>query len=250
MTTIVERELQARPANGGTETARASNEHRQFLLGAGLAVALVAIGFGRGFLPGASPQPRSRAPLVLVHAAVFTSWIVLFAVQTSLVASGRGRLHRRLGVAGAVLAAVMLVLGIAVAVRAARTGFAPIPGVDPLRFLVIPIGDIVVFASFVGAGVYWRRSPDVHKRLMWLATVNLLFAAITRLPGVPRHPVAIAGSFLGVLAFAPIYERIASGRFHRVSAWGSVATFLSIPARDAIAATGVWHTFALWLVRG
>lgn len=250
MTTIVERELRARSADQRTETNSPSSDHRQFLLGAGLAIALVAIGFGRGFLPGASPQPRSRVPLVLLHAAVFASWIVLFAVQTSLVATGRRRLHRRLGVAGAVLAAVMVVLGIAVAVHAARTGFAPVPGSTPLRFLVIPLGDIVVFAPLVAAGLYWRRRPDVHKRLMWLATVSLLFAAITRLPGVRGQPVAIAGFFIGVLAFAPIYERVVSGRAHPVSLWGSLAVFLSMPARDAIATTAAWHAFALWLVRG
>ena len=85
---------------------------------------------------------------------------------------------------------------------------------------------------------------------MWLATVNMLFAAITRLPGVPGKPALMDSFFLGVLAFAPIYERIVNGRFHRVSLWGSVAVFLSIPARDAIAATGAWHTFATWLVGG
>lgn len=187
---------------------------------------------------------------MLLHAGVFASWIVLFAVQTTLIATGNRRLHRRLGVVGALLAAMMLVLGLAVAVHAARTGFAPIPGGEALRFLVVPIGDIVVFAILVGAGIYCRHAADVHKRLMWLATMDLLFAPITRLPGVPGQPLAIGGLFLCVLAFAPVYERFAHGRSHRVSFWGSVAVFLSIPARDALATTKAWHTFALWLVSG
>jgi hypothetical protein len=224
--------------------------HRQFLLGAALALALVAIGFGRGFLPGASPQPRSREPIVLAHATVFACWIVLFALQTLLIANGHRRLHRRLGILGAILAAIMLVLGLAVAIHAARTGFAPIPGIDALRFLVVPIGDVVVFAILVGAGIYCRDTPDVHKRLMWLATMDLLFAAITRLPGVPGRPLAIGGLFLGVLAFAPVYERVATGRSHRVSLWGSVAVLLSIPARDALASTDAWRSIAVWLVSG
>ena len=85
---------------------------------------------------------------------------------------------------------------------------------------------------------------------MWLATINLLFAAIVRLPGVFGKPLLIGGLFVALLLFAPIYERIVNGRFHRVSLWGSIAVFLSIPARDAIAATSAWQTFATWLVRG
>jgi hypothetical protein len=249
MTNLLERDALTSTSDFEATTRRRTNDHRQFLIGAGLALALVAIGFGRGFLPGASPLPRSRQPIVLLHAAVFSCWIALFAVQTSLVATNHRRFHRRLGVVGIVLAAVMLVLGLAVSVHAAATGFAPIPGVDALQFLIIPIGDVVIFATLVGAGVYCRHTPDVHKRFMWLATMDLLFAAITRLPGVPGRPLLIGGFFLAVLAFAPAYERVAYGRSHRVSLWGSVAVFLSIPARDAFAKTQLWHTIALWLVR-
>ena len=246
MTNVVEAELRERMSEAAP--VRRTSERGEFLAGAAIALTLVAIGFGRGFLPGATPQPRSRAPIVLLHAAVFACWIVLFAIQASLIAAGRRRLHRQLGVLGGLLAAAMLVLGLAVSVHAARTGFAPIPGVDPLRFLIIPIGDVAVFATLVAAGLYCRHTPNVHKRLMWLATMDLLFAAITRLPGVPGRPVLIGGFFLFVLAFAPVYERVVVGRSHRVSLWGSVAVFLSIPARDAFAATSMWHSFAVWLV--
>ena len=143
----------------------------------------------------------------------------------------------------------MLVLGFAVAVNGARTGYAPRPGVTPLEFLIVPVGDLVVFAPLVGGAIYWRRKPDVHKRLMWLATAALTFPAIARLPGVQGMQLRIFAVFLAVLLFAPIYERIVKGRMHRVSLWGSVGIFLSLPARHMVAETDAWHRFAAWLIR-
>ena len=249
METTVAVEFRSRPANSWPETDRSSSDHRFFVAAAAIALTIVVVGFGRGFLPGAPPHPRPPTPLVLVHASVFAAWIVLFAVQVSLVATGRVRIHRRLGVAGVLLAGVMLILGFAVAVHAARTGYAPVPGVSAVEFLIVPVGDLVVFAPLVGSAIYWRRKPDVHKRLMWLATANLTFAAIVRLPGVQGKQLAIFVAFLSLLLFAPIYERIVNGRMHRVSLWGSVAVFLSLPARHLVAETAAWHRLAAWLIR-
>lgn len=249
METTVGVELRSRRANSWPETDRSSSDHRFFVAAAAIALTIVVVGFGRGFLPGATPHPRPRTPLVLVHASVFAAWIVLFAVQVSLVATGRVRTHRRLGVAGVLLAGVMLVVGFAVAVHGARTGHAPVPGVSPLEFFIVPVVDLVLFAPLVGSAIYWRRKPEVHKRLMWLATANLTFAAIVRLPGVQGNQLRIFAVFLAVLLFAPIYERIVNGRMHRVSLWGGVGIFLSLPARHLVAETAAWHRFAAWLIR-
>ena len=151
--------------------------------------------------------------------------------------------------AGAGLALGMLTLGYAVAIHAARTGFAPIPGVDPLGFLVVPVGDLVVFATCVGAALYWRQVAAVHKRLMWFATAMLTFASVTRLPYVRGHTPAILLVFLAILLIVPVYERLVDGRVHPVSAWGSALMFLELPARRAIGASAWWHTFAAWLIR-
>jgi len=81
-----------------------------------------------------------------------TLWIALFVTQTALVASGRTHLHRRLGAAGAVLAALVLVVGVATSIAAARRGASP--GPPPLVFLAVPLGDMLVFAVLVGLGLW------------------------------------------------------------------------------------------------
>jgi len=143
----------------------------------------------------------------------------------------------------------MLTLGYATAIRGAQTGYAPIPGVDALAFLTIPFGDLIVFATLVGAGLYWRGLADVHKRLMWLATAMLTFPAVTRLPYVRGKTPVIFVVFIGVLLIAPVYEWLSRGRVHRLSAWGGFAVFLTLPMRRVIGETAWWHSFAAWLIR-
>jgi hypothetical protein len=230
-------------------TAAPSRDDLLFGITAVVSAAVVTLGSGAGLVASRAPNARHATSLVLVHAAVFASWVVLYAVQVILVGTGRTAIHRRLGVAGAALALGMLALGYAVAIQAARTGFAPIPGSDPLGFLVVPLADLVVFASCVGAALFWRRVPAVHKRLMWFATAMLTFASVTRLPLVRGNTPAILIVFFVILLIVPVGEQILTGRMHRLSAWGSALMFLQLPVRRAIGISVWWHAFASWLIR-
>ena len=134
-----------------------------------------------GFLPSYFHRSAELPALTLLyqlHGAVFTAWVALLVAQTALVAGRRTDIHRTLGVAGAVLAALVFVVGVAVSVETLRRNGGP-PG-DPRKFFAIPIGDIIVFGVLVTAAVVQRRQPETHKRLMLLATISLLTAAIAR----------------------------------------------------------------------
>lgn len=225
----------------------------------GMAVALGLTVFA-GFAPtyylrffsGGPHATLSGAPftaLVHVHGALFTAWVLLFIVQTALVASRRVAVHRRLGVAGAVLAASMVVAGIFIAVTSAARGSAP-PGADPLAFLIVPLFDMVLFAAFVSGALVMRRDKDAHKRLMLLAYVSLVVAAVARLPGVlPLGPLAFFGlSFLFVVV-AGIYDFVSRRRVHKVYLWGGALIALSVPARLLLSGTEAWRALAELLTR-
>ncbi len=225
----------------------------------GMAAALgltVFAGFARTyylrFFSGGPSATFSGAPfsaLVHVHGALFTAWALLFIVQTALVASGRVAVHRRLGVAGGVLAASMVVAGIFIAVTSAARGSAP-PGADPLAFLIVPLFDMFLFAAFVSAALVMRRDKEAHKRLMLLAYVSLVVAAVARLPGVlPLGPPAFFGlSFLFVVV-AGIYDFVSRRRVHKVYLWGGALIAISVPARLLISGTAAWRTLAELLTR-
>jgi hypothetical protein len=196
--------------------------------------------FLRGYFEG---PPLS--PLVHLHGLVFTGWIALFLTQTALVAGRRIDLHRRLGRAGMVLAAMIPILGLTTAIDSGRRNFAANP-VEALTFLVLPFGDVLVFVTLAAAGLYYRRSPETHKRLMLLATIAILDAAVARWPLEIIQTSSIAFFVLTDLFMLPgiIYDLVSRRRIHPAYLWGCLFILISQPVRMAIAGTRVWLAFA------
>jgi uncharacterized membrane protein YozB (DUF420 family) len=190
------------------------------------------------------------APLVHVHGLVFTSWIVLFFAQTVLIARHRVSVHRRLGLAGTGLAALLVVVGLATAVGSVRRNVAT-GGTGALAFLATPFGDMLVFAILATAGILYRRRPETHKRLMLVATIALLSAPISRWPLaiIQRGPVTLfLLTDLFVLA-GVCYDLASRRRVHPAYVWGGLLLVISQPVRLAISHTDAWLAFANKLVR-
>ncbi|HEX7336895.1 MAG TPA: hypothetical protein VF252_06780 [Gemmatimonadales bacterium] len=231
---------------------QARRRSRRFYVGMAIAIAVtVFAGFSRSyFLKGFYGTPELSL-LLHVHGLVFTSWVLFFLLQTTLVAAGRTDLHRRMGLGGAVLAALVLVVGTATAIIRVKGGSAPIPGVPPLAFLAIPFFDMVVFAILVGAGLYFRRRSEIHKRLMTLSMIALLSAPIARLPVelMRAGPPAFFG-LTDLFIFAMlVYDLAVRRRVHPATIWGGLLILISQPLRLMIAGTPAWLSFAGWLTR-
>jgi uncharacterized membrane protein YozB (DUF420 family) len=227
------------------------SSERRFYTGMAVAMALaVFVGFSRSFFlrPLFPAWPSPSEPIFYVHGAVFTAWCVLLLVQTSLVGAGRTPQHRKLGVAGAFLAAVMVVLGVHASLLAARrpTGFV---GVDapPLVFLLIPLADMVLFSAFVSLAVLKRRDLQAHKRYMVLASTSLMTAAVGRWPGVVTAP-PLVGHLVSDLFLAALvaWDLRSRGRVHPVTLWGGIALVLSQPLRLWLSQTPAWLAVARW----
>jgi hypothetical protein len=229
---------------------------RQFYSGMAIVMAFaVFAGFARTYYLSAYFDTHATfsggpfSTLVRTHALLFTSWVLLFLVQTSLVAAHRVAVHRRLGMAIGVLAAVMVAVGTATAIDLARRGAAP-PGVDPLTFLAVPLGDMLVFAVLIGAALLLRRNKEAHKRLMLLAFTGILVAAVARLPGVlPLGPLGFFGlTFVPVLALGVSYDLLTRRHVHPAYMWGGTLLVVSVPLRLLISTTHAWHRVAETLI--
>jgi hypothetical protein len=230
--------------------SRASAEHLFFTGMAFAILGAVFLGFSRSFFLRPLFAP-SGAPerFFYLHGAIFAAWFVLLAVQSSLVGLRKTRLHRRLGWIGAVLLLAMVVTGVEGALIAARRpgGFVDIP-VPPLRFLAIPMTEMVLFPLLIGAAIALRRDPQSHKRLMLIGSISIITAAVARWP----FAIMQAGppAFLGItdLFLVPIiaWDLYTRRRLHPATLWAGLALLVSQPLRLWLSGTDAWMAFARW----
>ena len=243
---ILRGEAARNPVSGSRRTGS-----RLYLWGAVAALLIIFAGFGRTFyLRSIFPGP-ALSPLLLVHGIVMTSWLIVFIAQVALIGAAQIRLHRRLGVLGALVAVLVLCVGVAAAIDAGRRGASPSPGVPPLMFMAIPLFDMPVFAAFVGVALWQRRRPDIHKRLMLLATLSLLTPGIGRMPLAfiqQGGPPVIFGLALFLVVACIAIDTARTRRLHPAFFWGGALIFAMLPLRLLVATSDAWTGFARWLV--
>jgi hypothetical protein len=217
---------------------------------------IIAIGFGFTTyvrLRGTAPFPiPALTPLVLVHAAVSAAWTVLLVVQARLIAASRVRLHRRLGIAGGLMASAVVGLGWMVAVSAARRAAnvgEPVATMA-LRFSILPFQELLVFSTLVGAALWLRKRTDYHKRLMLLGTLALIPAATTRLFGFgPPGTLMMFGLAEALFMLALIaHDRRTLGRVHPATVWGGGLLLVTAALRTPLLGTDAWLAVAKALI--
>ena len=234
---------------------------RRFFSGTVIALAII---FAMGFSWSTYVRTRPGAvafggptlpPIVRWHALVMTSWMLFLILQTSLVTVRRTSLHRRLGVVGGVLAAAVVTFGWLVTFHARplstvqSPGFVPVPG--SVQFAFIPTEELIVFTVLVGLGLYLRRHPAAHKRLMLLGTLTLITAGTTR---IPLPPVLFTMAWYGVpeaivVALLMRHDMVTRRRIHNATLWGGALVVVGAVARFWIAEADWWIALATgrWL---
>ena len=214
----------------------------------GMSVAVIATvfrGFARTYFLRSQYFPTPLSAIAKVHGAVFVSWTVLFLVQTVLIARRRTDLHRRLGVLGAVLAVAMVVAGMAIAIVSLRFNFAR-GNNGALSFFAIPFGNMLVFPVLVAAAVAWRGQPEAHKRLMLLATISILDAAVARWPLaiMANGPAAFFAVTDLYIVAGVVFDLASRRRVHPAYVWGGLLIVGSQIVRLAVWHTAAWIAFA------
>ncbi len=86
---------------------------------------MVFIGFAPTYYRAGLWRAPLPSPLVHVHGALFSCWVLLLIAQVALAACGRIRWHRALGKAGMPVAALMVVIGFLTLIAAVRRHSAP-----------------------------------------------------------------------------------------------------------------------------
>lgn len=227
------------------------SERRFFTAMALVVLVSTFIGFAPSYyLRGIVPLPHPMEPLVPMvhlHGLVFSAWVILFATQTGLVAAGRVDLHRRLGVVGMGLIAIMIPLGIYVGLAGVFRPLTSPPGVDPLSWAALPLLGTVVYGGLAVAALLNRRTPQTHKRLMLLAMVEMMQPSLGRV--VPLLGVTGVIQLMAPLPFLVpliVWDLRTRGTLHPATLWGSVVVAIGIVGTPLVWATPWWMGFVRW----
>jgi hypothetical protein len=214
---------------------RAGLLDKYFYFGMSLLVAAVVVyGFShtidQNLLHAVPPPPW----ILWVHGTLFSSWLVFFILQSALVRTHNVKVHRTLGWFGAGMGTLITVVGVSTAIVMDRFYFLQFhpPGVKV--FFAIQLLDMVSFTSVFWLAVYWRKKPELHRRLILVATCVLTAAAFGRFPHVGARWAYFGVD--GLILLGVVRDLIVNRKVHVVYQY-------------ALPALIVWQTFmvALWL---
>jgi len=219
-------------------------------------MAVAFLGFAPTYWVPLANRSLSASPVVHFHGLLFFAWSLYFAFQSWLAASGKDVRHRTIGMIGVSLATAMTIFGFLVAVNAMKRSAAAGLTDDGIAFVIVPLSGILFFAVVFTLAIAAIRKPETHKRLMLLASISLLDAAVARwfltflAPpgplGPPPVPVTIPPALVACLLLVPaiVYDWRKSGRPHPVYVYGGIALIAVKLLNWPISATSFWHSFA------
>lgn len=217
---------------------RATSDRRFYAGMAWLLVVVAVAGFAPrsvAIIKGMMPMP----PLVVhLHAAVMASWVTLLAVQATLALTGRIDLHRKWGMASLLVGPLVLTMLIAITISRQNAAYGTPAGPIVNNILFVQIRAIVLFPLFFVWALRTRvTDPQTHKRMMLLATLMLLDAAIARMTWLPynqfpRDYLAIHLYLLLLVVPALVHDLIRLRRIHRAWIWGLALMLPWVVATD------------------
>jgi hypothetical protein len=231
---------------------------------AGVCLAVAVVGFAPTYWVPMLQGTLDIAPIAHLPAVFFYGWTLLFLRQTSLAASGRLTRHRELGVAGVALATGMVFAGLGMTINSLERMDAAGLGAAGRPFSIVSASAIALFAVLFTVAVVNVKRPEVHKRVMLVATVSLLQAAVGRwfvfflappAPGggvasPPPLPVTIVPGLLVnlLIVAAMLHDRRTRGRVHPAY-WIAGGAVLAVQVlRVPLATTAAWARVTDWLL--
>lgn len=228
------------------------NKRSHYFFAASLiAFAIVLTGFFKTFLVP-SFQRTFEAPLVIyLHGGFLFLWSLFFIAQTLLIRK-RFKLHRLLGFSSLVLVGCVVISTMASGVYVMKRDLAAGLGEIAISSLVGTFTTPIVYAAFVVAGIFYRRKPEIHKRLMLLAMIAILWPAFFRFrhyfPTI-QNPELIFTLIIpdSMILLAMLWEKLTVKRVHPVYFTAGLALFAENFAEYWLFDSPGWRIVAHWL---
>lgn len=215
-----------------------------------LLTVVVVVGFAPTYYLAGVVRAPLASPVLHIHGAVFSSWMLLLLVQTGLVSAKQVQLHRKLGVAGFLLACLMFVMAVLAGADAMARAISAPNSEALLGFLVVPLTEAVAFAVLAAFAYGLRRNPAAHKRLIVIATAGVTGPAFYRwhVSFLYHHSYAADWASSIFLVLLAVYDLWSTHKVQRATLWGSVFQILMQQiATRVVGPTAEWHRFAHWV---
>jgi hypothetical protein len=162
-----------------------------------------------------------------VHGAIMVCWLLVFLAQAILAAKGNLKFHRKLGLISVVLG-VLVFLSIGVAIVHAKIAYSPPVGdADAWGILSQQLYGFLLYGVLFTWGILARKNAGAHKRLLLLATVVLIQAAVDRIRFLPGINEALYVRFIyldALLIPLFIYDLLTVKRIHKITMIGTACT--------------------------
>jgi hypothetical protein len=229
----------------------------------GLALAMIATSLV-GFLPSIIHPAERREPLsalAAAHGIVILAWLLVFLIQSRLIATRHVAWHRRLGLAAIAILAPMIPLAYTTTIALVRRGYDLSGdltrgiGNDAAYQSVFPLFNTVIFSALAIAALVYRRRPEIHKRLMLFANIELMPAPLLHLIGHSPWLASLPHAIIAVPIFAFVGAAVWSdfwvkGRIHPLTWSLAILRIVSGPLEAGpIGKSTAWHHFVYWLAR-
>ncbi len=207
-----------------------------FVVFACVMLLLVIAGFTRTFYLRSFFSTEPLAIYIQVHGVVLTAWFMLFLLQTILIRQHRPGIHRRFGFIGVTIAAAVVAISLFTLVNvyplSAALGYeVDLAGSARMAQMTRDLFLLSAFPVLIVLAVVFRRRSQAHKRLMLLASISLLPAAVGRifrwpaLSDIPEAPATL-GLILALVVAVAVHDLVARKQIHPVVAWGGPIYFL------------------------
>lgn len=237
-------------------TTRKAPRRSAFYVGLACVYALIAVvGFSRRYLFPLAEGSFEAPALVHLHGIITFGWIALVIAQSALVFAGRTSLHRSLGLAGIALGTLLIFTATEIVILLLARGLKE-GGPAPREFASLLLSTIVLIAALFGLAIAKVNQPEVHKRLMTMATLVILTPALARIiqllaPGLTRlMRNDLAGYVSDVLILlVAAWDAKRRGRPHPAYVVGGAAIVVVQLATLAVRSTPGWYAFTDWLAR-
>lgn len=237
----------------GPASNRVAAGFRPYVAVAVITLVVAIVGFWHNYYGRILGGTVTTPVVIQIHAAIFLGWLLLLIMQAVFAARGLMARHMRVGKAAMLYGVGVVIIGVVATFAAFGIHFAAGNLPKARSQLFIGLTDILTFAPFLAAAWFYRRRPEIHKRLIIVATCTLLIAPVHRmswfLGGPPPPLVPVLAIWLAPIYIGMIYDFLTRRIVHPVYLIGILAIVYMKFWRMPMYRSEAYDAFVEWVTR-